>query len=362
MFADEHLFNLMKKTLLLLALSMGATQILPAQTPKAAKAAKSAKPAAPAKATPRVTDPKPTAAAPAEAAPEAPIEEVPRPVLPLYSGSVPNSKPSKLQETSVTENGGPRVATVIQPTLTVYLPPRDKANGTSVIICPGGGYARLAMGHEGYDVAKRLNEMGVAAFVLKYRLPNDQTQPDKTIAPLLDAQQALRLVREQAPKYNLNPERIGLMGFSAGGHLAATAGTHFAKPAGVNPGPASVRPAFLMLIYPVISFSDSLMHKGSRNNLLGDVPAADQVRLYSNELQVTAQTPPTFLVHAEDDKVVPVQNSLVFYQALHRHNVPAEMHLYPQGGHGFGMNNKTTKDQWIERLQNWMDANGWLTK
>jgi len=204
--------------------------------------------------------------------------------------------------------------------------------------------------------------MGVAAFVLKYRLPNDQTQPDKTIAPLLDAQQALRLVREQAAKYNLNPERIGLMGFSAGGHLAATAGTHFAQPAGANPGPTSVRPAFIMLIYPVISFSDSLAHKGSRSNLLGDAPTPDQVRLYSNELQVTAQTPPTFLVHAEDDTVVPVQNSLVFYQALHRHNVPAEMHLYPKGGHGFGMNNKTTKDQWVERLQNWLDANGWLTK
>jgi acetyl esterase/lipase len=344
----------MKKTTLLLALSLATPQALLAQAPKAAKPAKAAAPA-PTKMTP---DEK----APGVLPPAAPLDEVPRPVLPLYSGSIPDSKPSRLQETSVTENGGPRVATVIQPTLTVFLPPRDKANGTSVVICPGGGYARLAMGHEGFDVAKRLNEMGVAAFVLKYRLPNDQTQPDKSIAPLLDAQQALRLVREQAAKYNLNPERIGLMGFSAGGHLAATAGTHFAQPVGPNPGPASVRPAFLMLIYPVISFSDSLSHKGSRSNLLGDSPAADQVRLYSNELQVTAQTPPTFLVHAEDDKVVPVQNSLVFYQALHRHNVPAEMHLYPQGGHGFGMNNKTTKDQWVERLQNWMDANGWLTK
>jgi acetyl esterase/lipase len=348
----------MKKNLLLLALSMGATQTLLAQT-------RATKPATPSKTSPRVAPDKastaPATPAPTSA-PEAPVEEVPRPVLPLYTGSVPNSKPSKLQETSVTENGGPRVATVIQPTLTVFLPPRDKANGTSVVICPGGGYARLAIGHEGYDVAKRLNEMGVAAFVVKYRLPNDQTQPDKSIAPLLDAQQALRLVREQASKYGLNPERIGLMGFSAGGHLAATAGTHFAKPVGVNPGPVSVRPAFLMLIYPVISFSDSLAHKGSRSNLLGDTPAADQVRLYSNELQVTAQTPPTFLVHAEDDKTVAVQNSIVFYQALHHHNVPAEMHLYPQGGHGFGMNNKTTKDQWVERLQNWMDANGWLTK
>jgi len=284
------------------------------------------------------------------------------PVLPLYSGSIPDSKPSQVQET--TEASGDRitVANVVQPTLTVFVPSRDKANGTSVIICPGGGYSRLAMGHEGYDVARRLNELGVTAFVLKYRLPNDRSQPDKSIAPLLDAQQALRMVRQLAPKYNLNPERIGLMGFSAGGHLAATAGTHFAQPVGDNPGPASVRPAFLVLLYPVISFSDSLKHAGSRDNLLGATASPDQVRRYSNELQVSAQTPPTFLVHAEDDNVVPVQNSLVFYQALHRHKVPAEMHLYPKGGHGFGMNNATTKDKWMDRLQNWLDANGWLNK
>lgn len=315
----------MKKMALLLALSLSAAGALRAQTPT-------------------------------------PSAEVPHPVLPLYSGSIPDSKPSQVQEASVTEAGGVRISNVVQPTLTVFLPARDKANGTSVIICPGGGYAQLAIGSEGYDVAKRLNEMGVAAFVLKYRLPNGQSQPDKSIAPLLDAQQALRLVREQAAKYNLNPERIGMMGFSAGGHLAATAGTHFARPVGDRPGPASVRPAFLVLLYPVISFSDSLKHAGSRDNLLGTAPAPDQVRLYSNELQVTAQTPPTFLVHAEDDKTVPVQNSLVFYQALRRHSVPAEMHLYPLGGHGFGLRNKTTKDQWTDRLQNWLDANGWLTK
>jgi len=284
------------------------------------------------------------------------------PVLPLYSGSIPDSKPSQVQETSQLNGERLTVAGVVQPTLTVFVPSREKANGTSVIICPGGGYAMLAMGHEGFDVARRLNDLGVTAFVLKYRLPNDRSQPDKSIAPLLDAQQALRLVRQLAPKYNLNPERIGLMGFSAGGHLAATAGTHFAQPVGDNPGPASVRPAFLMLIYPVISFNDSLMHKGSRDNLLGAAASPDQVRRFSNELQVSAQTPPTFLVHAEDDGVVPVQNSLVFYQALHRHKVPAAMHLYPKGGHGFGMNNATTKDQWMDRLQSWLDANGWLTK
>lgn len=284
------------------------------------------------------------------------------PVLPLYTTSIPDSKPSQVKETSEASNGRTSIANVVQPTLTVFVADRVKANGTSVIICPGGGYARLAIDHEGYDVARRLNELGVTAFVLKYRLPNGQSQPDKTIAPLLDAQQALRMVRQLAPKYNLNPERIGLMGFSAGGHLAATAGTKFAQPVGDNPGPASVRPAFLVLLYPVISFSDSLKHTGSRDNLIGATAAPDQVRQYSAEMQVTAQTPPTFLVHAEDDNVVPVQNSLVFYQALRRHSVPAEMHLYPKGGHGFGLNNTTTKDQWIERLQNWMDANGWLTK
>jgi acetyl esterase/lipase len=286
----------------------------------------------------------------------------PAPVLPLYSGAIPDSRPSQVQESSVTETVGVRISNVIQPTLTVFMPDRAKATGTSVIICPGGGYARLAIDHEGYDVAKRLNEMGVAAFVLKYRLPNDHSQTDKSIAPLLDAQQALRLVRQLAPKYNLNPERIGMMGFSAGGHLAASAGTHFAQAVGDNPGPASVRPAFLVLLYPVISFADSIMHKGSRDKLLGTSPSAEQIRQYSNELHVSAQTPPTFLVHAEDDKTVPVQNSLIFYQALHQHHVPAEMHIYPQGGHGFGMNNKTTKGQWMDLLQNWLDANGWLTK
>ncbi|MBW3129191.1 alpha/beta hydrolase [Hymenobacter profundi] len=284
-------------------------------------------------------------------------------VLPLYKGTVPNSKPSEVKEASVTlANGGIRISNVVQPTLTVFLAPADKATGTAVIICPGGGYARLAIDHEGYNVAKRLNDMGVTAFVLKYRLPNDQSQPDKSTAPLLDAQQALRMVREQATAFRINPSRIGLMGFSAGGHLASTAGTHFAQPVDTKAGNTSVRPDFLMLLYPVVSFSDSLAHAGSRDNLLGKNAPADQIRLYSNELQVTAQTPPTFLVHAQDDKTVPVLNSLVFYQALTHHKVPAEMHLYPEGGHGFGLHNQTTQDDWTERLRNWLAANGWLAK
>ena len=283
--------------------------------------------------------------------------------FPIYTGTVPDSQPSALQETSTTlANGGVRISNVVQPNLTAFLPAAGTANGTAVIICPGGGYARLSIDSEGYDVAKRLNEFGVTAFVLKYRLPNDKSQVDKSIAPLLDAQQALRLVRQQAAKYSINPERIGLMGFSAGGHLAARAGTQFAKPVGDNAGPVSVRPAFLVLMYPVISFNDTLEHTGSRDNLLGKTPSSEQIRQYSNELQVSAQTPPTFLVHAEDDKAVSVNNSIVFYQACLRHGVPAEMHLYPQGGHGFGLNNKTTKDLWTDRLRNWFDANGWLSK
>ncbi|OON67432.1 alpha/beta hydrolase [Hymenobacter sp. CRA2] len=284
-------------------------------------------------------------------------------VEPLYSGTIPDSKPSDVKETSVTlANGGVRISNVVQPNLTVFRAPADKANGTAVIVCPGGGYARLSIDHEGYDVAKRLNEMGITAFVLKYRLPNDQSQPDKTIAPLLDAQQAIRLVRQRAANYGINPARVGILGFSAGGHLASTAGTHFARPAGDARDNTSVRPDFQVLLYPVISFSDSLMHAGSRTNLLGATPTPEQIRLYSNELQVTAQTPPTFLVHAADDKTVKVQNSLRFYEACLHHGVPVEMHLYPKGGHGFGLNNKTTKDDWMGRLQNWLDANGWLTK
>lgn len=291
------------------------------------------------------------------------VPVVGQPTLPLYSGTIPDSQPSAVQETSVTESGNRvRISNVVQPTLTVFVPAAGTANGTAVIVCPGGGYSRLAIDSEGYDVAKRLNEFGVTAFVLKYRLPNDQSQPDKSIAPLLDAQQALRLVRQQAAKYHLNPERIGLMGFSAGGHLASWAGTSFARPVGDNPGPESVRPAFLVLVYPVISFSDTLQHAGSRDNLLGKSPSAEQIRQYSNELHVSAQTPTTFLVHAEDDKAVPVNNSIVFYQACLRHGVPAELHLYPRGGHGFGLNNATTPDRWTDRLRNWLDANGWLTK
>ncbi|WP_460613958.1 alpha/beta hydrolase [Hymenobacter seoulensis] len=281
-------------------------------------------------------------------------------VIPLYAGVAPNSRPSQVQEKVDNENGKIRISKVVQPTLTVYRAPKEKVNGTAVIICPGGGYGLLAMDHEGYDVAKRLTEMGITAFVLKYRLPSNESQTDKALAPLLDAQQAIRVVRQRATEFGIKPAHIGLMGFSAGGHLAATAGTLFTKPVGDPKDQTSVRPDFLVLLYPVISFADSLTHAGSRTALLGAAPTAAQILHYSAERQVSAKTPPTFLMHAADDAVVPVQNSLVFYQACLQHKVFVEMHLYPKGGHGFGMNNPTTKDNWTDRLHNWLDAGGWL--
>lgn len=277
------------------------------------------------------------------------------PVIPLYTGQIPDSQPSDLQEIQTqAADGSPRTANVVTPTLTVFRPARKLATGTAIVLCPGGGYTRLVMEREGREAALHLNKMGITVFLLKYRLPNDLTQPDKTIAPLLDAQQAIRLVRERAAEFGVRPDRIGIMGFSAGGHLAATVVTHFAHPVGENPSATSVRPDFAVLVYPVISFADSLMHPGSRKTLLGPMPTPAQVQLYSNELQVSAATPPTFLVHAEDDKVVKVQNSVFFYLACARHGVPTEMHLYPKGGHGFGINNKAVQDDWTERLRNWL--------
>lgn len=275
--------------------------------------------------------------------------------MPLYNGSVPNSKPAPNKENAVTKDNVTRISKVSVPTLTVYKP--VNANGMSVIICPGGGYGILAFDKEGTRVAEEMNKWGITAFVLKYRLPDDTTNIDRSLAPLQDAQQAVRLVRSKATEWGLKKDKIGIMGFSAGGHLASTAATHFASNAdATNKDTSSVRPDFAVLIYPVISFDSTITHKGSRNNLVGATASAEQIKLYSNELQVTAKTPPSFLVHAGDDGAVPVENSIRYYQACIKYKVSAEMHLYPKGGHGFGMNNKTTTDNWMERLKNWVLA------
>jgi acetyl esterase/lipase len=284
--------------------------------------------------------------------------------LPLYGDQpIPNSKPVGDQQ-KIDSSGSPlrySYSLVSRPTLTVYRPAAGMASGTAVIVCPGGGYVHLAMTHEGIDVCKWLNSLGITAFLLKYRLPSDETMIDKTIGPLQDAQRAIQVVREHAKDWGVDPGAVGILGFSAGGHLASTAGTHFSHAVIDNPAGVSLRPDFMVLLYPVISFADSIGHRGSRDYLLGKNPSPEQIQLYSNELQVTDQTPPTFLVHAEDDKTVMVVNSLYFYEALIKHHVPAEMHIYPKGGHGFGMYNATTGgDQWPDRLAEWMKVNGWI--
>lgn len=282
--------------------------------------------------------------------------------MPLYSDGVPNSKPvPNTQKSETDKNGVVRISEVTVPTLTVYAPLKGTSNGTAVIICPGGGYRILAASHEGSDVAKEFNKIGVTAFVLKYRLPNESAQIDRTIAPLQDAQQAIRRVRKDAIKYGINPDKIGIMGFSAGGHLAATASTHFAKPVGENADNTNVRPDFSILIYPVITVKE-FGHRGSTEQLIGKTPTSDLVELYSNETQVTKDTPPVFLVHASDDSAVPVKNSLSYYEACLKNGVQAGMVIYPKGGHGFGMNNKTTKAKWMDNVQQWMESMGWLGK
>jgi acetyl esterase/lipase len=282
-------------------------------------------------------------------------------VLPLYPDKIPNSIPGPDEEAAYSDDGWFRYGDVSRPTLSVFLPPSNIANGTAVVICPGGGYSVVAFQHEGVAVAKELNKVGVAAFVLKYRIPNDKIMTDKKIGPLQDAQQAIKIVRERAKEWKINPDRVGIAGFSAGGHLASTAGTHFDKPVIENKGNINLRPDFMILIYPVISFTDSIGHLGSRENLIGKNPTPELTKYYSNELQVTAKTPPTFLVHAGDDDVVKVENSLRFYEALNKNNVKAELVIFPEGSHGFGLVNPTTKDRWIERCIDWMQSNGWLS-
>jgi acetyl esterase/lipase len=273
--------------------------------------------------------------------------------IPLYDSIVPNSIKASVGERTILVNGTRRIYTVIKPTLTAFFPKHP--NGRSIIVCPGGGYVRLSIDNEGIFVAKELNKLGITVFVLKYRLPNDTIMNDKTIGPLQDAQQAIRLVRQHASEWKLNNKQIGIMGFSAGGHLAATALTHFNFIADkLITDTTSVRPDFGILIYPVISFNDSIAHTGSRDRLIGKQPEKSVANFFSNELQVSKNTPPIFIVHAGDDPTVPVENSIRFYQACIKNKVSAEMHIYPSGGHGFGLKNTTTLDNWMDRLANWL--------
>jgi acetyl esterase/lipase len=289
------------------------------------------------------------------------IQAMPQTAINLYLEKIPNSKPSEDKEKWEQRDGITIVSDISRPTLTPFFPSKEQANGTAVIICPGGGYWVNAISHEGMDVAKKFNEMGVAAFVLKYRIPNNAIMENKEIGPLQDAQRAIQIVRERANEWNIKPNQIGIMGFSAGGHVASTAGTHFSIPQISNPLNTNLRPDFMILIYPVISFQTEVGHMGSREQLVGKNPVKEKIDFYSNELQVSPNTPPTYLVHTSDDDAVRSENSILFYQSLINNKVPAELHIYQKGGHGFGMNNKTTDDNWMERLKNWMKGNGWMT-
>lgn len=254
------------------------------------------------------------------------------------------------------------VRKVSEPTLIPFLVENKSAKNAAVIICPGGGYALLSIDKEGINVAKWFNSIGVSAFVLKYRLPSDDIMKDKTVGPLQDAQEAIRTLRRNADKWNLDANKIGIMGFSAGGHLASTASTHYLDKVYDAKGDISARPDFSMLIYPVISMENGITHNGSKESLLGKTASADLIAKYSNEKLVDEKTPPTFLVHATDDGAVPVENSINYYLALKKNKVPAEMHLYQNGGHGFGLGTKGTHTDWSASLEHWLVANKIITE
>jgi len=292
------------------------------------------------------SSPAPVTTSASAAAAARPMVARAQPVIPLWA----NGAPGALGATPAD-----------QPEMTPYLPPAGTANGTAVVIFPGGGYAHLAMDHEGSAIANWLAGLGVTTFVVKYRLGPAYHHPTM----IGDAQRAIRIARARAAEWNVDPRRLGIIGFSAGGHLASTAGTHFDAGNSASTDPierASSRPDFELLIYPVITMRDSVTHGGSRLNLLGKQPTPELVQLLSNELQVTRETPPTFLVHSTDDRTVPVQNSLLFYEALKRNGVPVEMHVFEHGGHGYGM---APKDPalaiWTALCENWMRRHGWLT-
>lgn len=279
-------------------------------------------------------------------------------IIPFWNGAIPGAinNPSFHEETIKIENGQERIRKVTEPTISVYFPAKDKANGTAVIICPGGGYERLAFDHEGIQTAHWLNELGITGIVLKYRLPNDTIMVDKKVGPLQDVQEAIRYVRRHTSEWALHPDKIGVAGFSAGGHLAALASTKYDYNV-YNSDSTSARPDFSILVYPVISMNSIFAHGGSKRKLLGSSPDSSITNFFSCELQTNTNTPPAFIVHAADDPSVPVQNSIAYFQALNRYKIATELHIYQKGGHGFGLaKNRGTESGWTEACKNWLKA------
>jgi acetyl esterase/lipase len=282
-------------------------------------------------------------------------------ILKLWPGGIPGSINNKSysEKSTLTDGEYSRFEKVTDPALYVFLPSADKATGAAVLICPGGGYGVLAFSHEGYAIARWLNENGIAGIIMKYRLPSDMIMKDKSIGPLQDAQEAMRVIRRHAAEWNINRGKIGVIGFSAGGHLASTLSTHYSEKVYEVSDTISARPDFSLLIYPVISFNESFTHAGTRKNLIGDNPSEDAIRHFSNELQITEKTPPAFLVHSADDKAVPLKNSVVYFEGLQMFSIPSELHIFQKGGHGYGLSvDKGTQSAWPGLCIKWLKELG----
>ncbi|TCN25095.1 alpha/beta hydrolase [Mesobacillus foraminis] len=286
----------------------------------------------------------------------------------LWDGAAPGSENVELTQQIIERSKDPKVLDraivgISKPSIIPFFPAKGKANGTAVLIMPGGGYERVVFDKEGYDIAQWLNSKGVTAFVLKYRLPAEGHDQGH-LAPLQDAQRAMRLIRENASEWGINADSLGVLGLSAGGHLASTLGTKYDEEvykATSKTDQQSARPDFMILNYPVISMDEEITHAGSRKNLLGAQPSDEMAKLFSSELNVDQDTPPAFIVHANDDTGVPSKNSVLFYQALNEANVEAEMHIFRKGGHGFGIRlAEGPISLWTELAEEWMEASGFM--
>lgn len=279
--------------------------------------------------------------------------------IPLWpEGKKPNFNGHAVTDTLYND----RIWRVGTPGMYAFVVPKQENNGTAVLICPGGGYERLSHLYNGFNLAKWYNSIGVSAFVLIYRLPHQQDLQQRELAPLQDAQRAMRLIRSNAVQWNIKPDKIGIMGTSAGGHVATTLATHFTDVAAIGDSldKSSYRPDFMILLSPVVSMG-RYAHQGSKKNFLGPDTTRAMIEQYSNELQVSANTPPAFMVHALNDSTVNVQNSLLFYRALLDHKVNASLHIFPQGGHGIRLdNNPGSTDLWLELLELWLKETGFV--
>lgn len=274
-------------------------------------------------------------------------------IIPLYEKKIPNAKEIPAGYKEETDTSG-LIRKVSSPTLTAYIP-KGKTTGTAVIIAPGGGYFVLAV-ETAIEMAKAFNDAGITAFVLKYRLPSDEIMIDRSIGPLQDAQSAIKLVRERAKEWHIDPNKVGMVGLSAGGHLMSMQGTQLDRVVIENKEKTNLRPDFMVLLYPVIIFDPNIPR--TRENLIGKTPSKELLALYSTDQSVTKATPPTFLVHAADDDVIPVKNSLAFFNALLSANVKSEMHILQSGGHGFGLSDLNSKEKWFELCKSWLAENG----